>query len=139
MSRAAERQAVWARLLSLWGSTTPIARDAVNGPVYERIEGVAFIRPHFEDGEPGEEFVGVGSATTNRLRAYGTLVVEVFLPIGTGLATGDGYCQTLIDGFTRYTSGAVRFMRRPWAHEVGEDGKFYKWIVFAPYYREESA
>lgn len=135
MSYGTGRALMWARLVSVWGSTTAIARDGVNGPKYARAPGTPYIRPHFEDD--AAEWVAIGPATGNRSRAYSTLVIEVFVPVGTGMQTGDGYCATLIDGFKGFQSGGVSVLERPFSRDVGSDGEYQKWFVFVPFYYEE--
>lgn len=137
MSFETERDVIRQRLYSQWGSITEISWDGFNGSPYLKREGVEFIRPRVEDGE--SEWVGI-AAGMRRERKYGTLVIDVFQPIGTGDERGVQLCDSLIAIFSPCSTGPVRFDRRGWAYDVGIDltmfGQFYVWRVFLPYYRE---
>jgi len=131
-----ERDVIRQRLASSWGSTTAIAWDGFNLGTYAVQEGVPFIRPRIEDGE--SEFVAVASPT-RRFRHYATLLVEVYRPTGEGDEAGNQNCDALIAAFAGYSSGGVSFMRRGTPMGPSPDGKFARWTVLLPYYREESA
>lgn len=138
MSMVTERAAIRVKLAAAWGSTTAIAWDGLNGPPYTRVDGTEFIRPRIEDGESSWAAI---SASVQRERKLGVVVVEVMTPSGTGDARGNALCDLLIGHFTRFTdpSGTVRFDRRGFAVDAGTDGTFHRWHVFLPYYREEAA
>lgn len=135
MSQETERDVIRQRLNSSWGSTTAISWDGFNGKPFSRQEGVEFIRPRIEDGR--SEWVGI-SAALRKERKFGTLLIEVMVPMGTGDERGNHLCDLLIEAFKAYTSGSVRFDERAFSLDMGADAPFYRWHVLAPYYREET-
>lgn len=137
MSYETDRTAIRTRLSNYWRRTTAIAWDAFNGSEYTRSADTEFIRPRIEDGEANWKGIG---GINRRARKYSTLVIEVFQPIGSGDTRGAQLCDSLIAGFTPSPNAelGVSFWRRAWAEDVGSDGTFHKWIVFAPFYSEET-
>lgn len=133
MGMETERDVIRQRLNTNWGSTTEISWEGFNLGPYTQKEGVEYIRPHIEDGI--SEWVSI-AASVQKERKYGTLIIEVFTPIGTGDERGNRLCDLLIEDFSPYTSGGVRFDRRGFARDSGTDGLFHTWQVFLPYYRE---
>lgn len=133
MSYETERDVIRQRFNSGWAATTAVDWSGFNGSSYDRSSGTEFVRPRCEDGEA--QWVGIGGQY-KRARKFGTLVVEVFQPAGTGEERGVQLCDSLIAIFTPYSSSGVSFMGRGFAQDVGSDGNFHKWIVFLPYYFE---
>jgi hypothetical protein len=137
MSAESEMDIVRTKLYNVWGGATPlspISWDGLGGSPYERQAGVGFIRPRIEDG--AAETAGIGGPLV-RYRKFSTLVIEVYRPAGEGQETGLQWCDTLIEGFHRYESGNVHFDARPSKFDNGQDGKFFRWSVFATYRVEE--
>lgn len=136
MSLLAERAVIRARILAQWGSTTEIAWDGFNGAEYQQTEGVAFIRPRVDAGEA--DFIAI-AAPTRRFRQFATLVIDLNRPANEGDATGNAQADLLLAAFAGYSSGAVSFERRGSVIGPEVDGKFARWTVLLPYYREEAA
>lgn len=136
MSLEVERDVIRQRIVAQWGSTTAIAWDGFNGAPYAETEGVAFIRPRVDSGE--SDFVAI-SAPTRRFRHYATLIVELYRPASEGDETGNQQADLLLAAFSGYSSGVVHFERRGTPVGPSVDGKFARWTVLLPYYREESA
>lgn len=136
MSFETERDVIRQRLASAWGTTTAIAWDGFNGKAYDAQEGVPFIRPRIEDG--ASEFVAI-AAPTRRFRHYATLVIEVYRPTAEGDEVGNQNADALIAAFNGYASSPVTFTARGTPLGPVPDGKFARWSVLLPYYREESA
>lgn len=135
MSLEVERDVIRQRLAAQW-STTSIAWDAMNGAPFARQAGVAFVRPRVEVG--GGTWVSISGALRKR-RVRSVLILEVYVPANTGNELAAQYCDALVSVFSAYSSGEVVFEDTPFAREVGQDAEHYKWMVFAPYYREEAA
>jgi len=116
------RSAIMATICSTWGALTVI--DMPN-QAFEAPDDKAWIRPRIKMGDSFVGEIGQGDG----LRT-GVLMINIFVPPGTGLKTAGGYANTLENLFRRADIGGVRF-DEPATEDLGVDegNGFYHILV----------
>lgn len=128
--------AVRNRILTGWTSTS-VSWEGFNAGGFSPTADEAWIRPSVQTGGAG--WVGIGG-TRARARTAGVVIVEVFVPVAAGVATGLPLCDALIDLFDQWSSGGLRFREKAYAREIGRvEGGWWKWNVYAPWHRDQIA
>lgn len=78
----------------------------------------------------------VSFGSTNRFRTPGTLVIQIFLPIGRGTKDIDVVVDRIVTEFRAKTEGGVTY-QTPQRIPQGRDGTFYQVNVNIPFYSDD--
>lgn len=136
MSFRAEEQAIWTRINTVWGTTTPIAWPNID------------FDPDTDVGDSDPGFIRVtilrgplsatqaDMAENPRYRHEGTLAIQVFVPANEGSGPALSLADTLADGFRGITADGITY-RAPAPDPVGVSGAWYQVNLWIPFYRDE--
>lgn len=99
-------------------------------------EGAAWARLSILFGEAAK--VDTGSPSANRHRHVGTVILQVFHPLMTGMGEGWERVDLIKNAFLNATVGGAVF-RTPRPSNVGRDGKWHQINVVCPFYVDDIA
>jgi hypothetical protein len=85
-------------------------------------------------GGNGRLFAGTATAGAHRL--VGTLIIEVYTPIGEGKRVNDTLCDFVSAAFRNYSIGTMKF-ESPGKQRIGEERDLFHQNVIVPYQYDE--
>lgn len=141
MTDVYERQVI-AQPLATYANANSLPVEWPNRPFNKPAEGITWVR--FTVLDVSSVQIEMGSPASNTNRTFGSLVIQIFTPAGSGDGAGLGLADTLGALYRQQKfnfpddppSGHVR-MRNPVAKTIGRDGSYWQTNLIIPFHRDD--
>ncbi len=125
------RQAIYKRFQDEWGTTTPVAWPNVEFRVEDLADGDPWVE--FRVLHSGARQMSMGNVGNRRFTASGTIMVRIFVPVGTNMATADELSQKVLTILEARRITDTLVTQAGVAREGAPSGKFLTVVVVLPF------